>query len=133
MNEVNNMNEVSNMNEVIENWVAAKNELAALQKVERELRAQIAETVLEGKLEGSKTSIIGDWKLSATAVINYTVDSDALELRKAELSAADWAAMTFKPTVVASKLKKLSNDSVLHKIVSAKPGMAQLKVIEVFE
>lgn len=118
------------MNELIEEWANVKEELARLQKKERDLRLQIAPEVLKDKLEGSKTDTIDGWKLSATAVINYSVDEDELELRKNELTQRDWEALRYKPSVVAARFRRLDNDSILHRIVTAKPGMPQLKVVE---
>jgi predicted lipase len=118
------------MNELIEEWANVKEELAKLQNKERDLRLQIAPEVLQDKLEGSKTVVIDGWKLSATAVLNYNVDEEELELRKNELTQRDWEALRYKPTVNTTKFRKLDNDSALHRIVTAKPGMPQLKIVE---
>jgi hypothetical protein len=122
-----------NLNSLISEWQSLKDEIAELSDRERELRQQLTPLILEDKIEGSKTTRLGDYKLCATAVLNYTIDRDELELRRQSLTDEDWTALDFKPVVKPAAFRKLSSDSILHRVVAAKPGMAQLRVVEHYE
>lgn len=115
----------------IREWNGLKHEIDKLQKLEYALRESIAKKLLDGKLEGSKTSVVEDTlKMQATAVINYRVDRAELDLIKDELSETEWAALNFRPEVKVAAFRKLENDSKLHDAITSSPGRYQLKIVE---
>lgn len=121
------------INTLINLWSRIKSQLADLSIIERELRKEIADKILGDKIEGSATTTLGNYKLSATAVLNYTVDREALELIEDELSSLELNAIDWKPLARPAAFRKLPPESKLHRVVSVKPGMSQLKIVEVLD
>lgn len=121
------------LNSLISEWQSLKDKVAELSDKERELRQIITPFILEDKIEGSKTTRLGNYKLCATAVLNYTIDREELELRRQSLSDEDWTALDFKPVIKPTAFRKLPAESILHRIVAAKPGIPQLRVVEHYE
>ena len=112
----------------IDEWLSAKRTLEEAQAKERALREPIAKFVLADKLEGSSTLPFDDFKITAVAVVNYSIDCKALELIEDQLTIEDLLAIKYKPELILPVYKKLPEDSELHRVVTARPGMSQLKV-----
>lgn len=119
-----------NLLEEIKAWNGIKHEIANLAKIEYQMREKIAQEILDGKSEGSKTATIDTVKVQATATVNYSVDRGELDLIKDDLSEQEWSALNFRPEVKLSVFRKLDTDSQLHNCVTAKPGKFQLKIVE---
>lgn len=116
--------------DTLSEWINVKDQLDILKKKELELRTKLAPKILGDKIEGSKTGLLGEYKLQATGVINYTIDEAELIIRKDELDDAELAAILYKPKLKLAAYKKLDAQSTLRRIVSARPGLVQLKVVE---
>lgn len=121
-----------NINEEIHAWQLLKKQVEELQAQERDARIKLANRMLGDKIEGSLTQILGDYKLSATAVLNYTIDKDLLGSLQSQLSEQDWTAIEYVPRVKPSAFRKLPEDSLVHRMVKTTPGLSQLKVVEYF-
>ena len=118
------------MNEdIIQEWRQAKVELAALQKKERELRAEITDELLKAKLEGSVSQKNEEYKLTATAVLNRAVDQAVLESIWDDLTFEEQQCIEYKPKLILGKYKEFEQlESKLMEAITVKPGMAQLKL-----
>lgn len=121
-----------NINEEIHAWQLLKKQVEELQSQEREARIKIASRMLGDKIEGGLTQTLGDYKLSATAVLNYTIDKDMLSSFQSQLTEQDWTAIEYVPRVKASAFRKLPENSLVHRMVKTTPGISQLKVVEYF-
>lgn len=119
------------LHEKITKWQELKTQMEDIQNQERAIRKEITDFILEDKIEGSKTIKFNGSKLTATAVLNYSIDKSALEVFYSQLTEADLASIEYKPSINASKFRKLSEQSLMHEIVSVKPGMSQLKIVSV--
>lgn len=117
--------------EAILAWQIAKEKLNQLKDYELRLRKVVTDSILGDKLEGSKTEKAFDFKLTAKAVVNYTIDKAALELYANRLTDEELECIKYEPKVVESKYKKLPEDSLLHRVVTAKPGTPQLSLEEI--
>lgn len=116
-------------NEQIAEWLALKEQINALNEKERAIRMKICEMVLDGKTEGSKTKVVDDVKLSATAILTYSVDRGELDIYQDELTDDDRAALDYKPVIKKRQYRTLPDDSRLRQCVTITPGMPQLKVV----
>lgn len=116
---------------VINEWLELKQQIETLSSQERALRIKITEAVLAGKEEGSKTSTIDGIKLTATAVVNYNIDKEELDLIKDSLTDEELACLRYKPEVTLKNFRKLDPERTyqLFRAVSTSKGLPQLKVV----
>lgn len=115
--------------ETLENWENAKSQLDNYKTKELALRLQIADEVLGGAIKGTHHSLYdGMNKASVTAKLNLSVKPEELKVAWGDLSPIERECIQFKPTVKTGPYGKLPEDSLLRRIVSAKPGTPTLKV-----
>jgi hypothetical protein len=114
------------MKELIEHWLETKQRLDTIKTIEADLRRQITQELLADKAEGSVTKIIDGYKLQATAVLNYSLDEDAYQAYKYHMSKEELNCFRQKVELIRANLRKMDNDSVVHRIVTVTPGMPQL-------
>lgn len=119
-----------NITNDIHEWQLLKRKLDELQSQEREARIKIAALMLGDKIEGATTQVLGDYKMAATAVLNYSIDKDLFAAVNADMTQQDWTAIEYVPRVKASAFKKLPADSIVHRFVKTTPGLSQLKIVE---
>ncbi len=115
-------------NALIEEWGEAKTALANSKAAEMELRLKICKHILDGKKKGAKKGVIGKYVLTATAKLGTKVDKDALKSIWPNLSKEERAAIRFKPDVDAKEYKKLDKKSILHQVITSKPGTPSLEL-----
>lgn len=116
------------MEDKIKEWLTVSINLKVLKKQEIELRKEIAEHILDGKIKGSKKAIIGNDTMIATGVASPKLDEDLLKTIWSDLSKKEKACIKFSPKLVNDEYKKLDEKSNLHRAVELKPGMPQLKI-----
>lgn len=116
--------------QLLKQWRETKDKLEKISKEESELRSRLANHILDGKTDGSKTSYIDDVKVRATAPMYYTVDKSEYELYKEDFSDDDWKALEFKPSIKSAIFKKLPVDSMLRQVTKATPGKKQFAIVE---
>ena len=116
--------------QTIMHWLSAKAKLAEFKKRESTLRQKIATMVLGDQQKGVKHEKMFGFKVSPTAKLNQTLDVLGLTENWKKLNAEEKACIRFKPEIINEKLKDLPEDSMLHKFVTYKPGMPELKITE---
>jgi adenylate cyclase len=116
------------MEEKVKAWIVQKDKLAAAKIAEGELRAEICEHILAGKIKGAKKGIIGVYVLIATAKLGQKIDKDALKSIWTDLSKAERQAIRFKPELIAKEYKMLGAKSILHQTITSKPGTPGLEL-----
>jgi len=114
--------------ETLENWCSAKCKLDSAKTLELNLRNHIAEEVLDGAIKGTHHSNYGFNKASVTAKLNLSVAPEELKVSWKDLSPTERECIQFKPIVKTGPYNKLPENSLLRRIVSAKPGTPTLKV-----
>lgn len=107
-------------------WIIQKHKLDVAKKHELELRKEICEHILQGKIKGSKKSTIGTYVLTATAKINNKIDAELLESIWESLSDKEKACVKYKPSLIAAEYKKLKGAVKLHRCIDSKPGTPAL-------
>ena len=113
----------------IQEWLDIKAQLDELNLKERQLRKEICTEVLGDKLEGSVTAKSEELKITATAILNRTLDQAVLESVWEDLSWEEQQAVEYKPKLKVKQYKMYeTTDSKLLEAVTVKPGMAQLRV-----
>lgn len=118
--------------DILEEWGVTKDNLDKFKFKELQLRNLIASDVLEGEIKGTHHGMYGLSKASVTAKLNFTVTPEELKIAWKDLSPAERECIQFKPTVKTGPYNKLPEDSLLKRIVIAKPGTPTLK-IKLFE
>lgn len=114
-------------------YFAVKQEMARLSKLEREMRAKICEEYLMGVLEGSRTVNAGRFKVTVSAVLNRSVDAEALDTIWEDLNWDEQQLIEFKPKLKIKEYKQAEAvGTKLMDVVTVKPGMSQLKVEELY-
>lgn len=111
---------------LIELWLEYKDDLAEAKEHELELRKEICEHILEGKIKGSKKGTIGNYVLVASAKLNIKVDAELLESIWEELSEKEKACIKYKPSLIAKKYNSLDGALKLHRCIDSKPGTPTL-------
>lgn len=110
----------------VQSWLIAKEELATLKARELDLRNQICEHILDGKIKGTSNKVIGVYSLSAAAKLNNKVEKEELQAMWSDLSPEEKECVKFKPEVVAKNYGKIAADSNLHRVITSKPGTPTL-------
>jgi hypothetical protein len=113
---------------LIADWQRAKARLDGAKKYELELRNKILPQVLEGKQSGSKTTVFGGFKVTATARLNYTIDEAELDILGEALTEEEKACVEWKPKVNVTRYNKLPEVSALRQAVTVKPGQGALSI-----
>lgn len=118
-------------NSVISEWLSLKQQIEVLAAKEKAIRIKIAAAVLGDKTEGSKTSTIDGVKMTATAVVNYTIDKEEFNLLKDQLSQEELNCIRYKPELILGNFRKLDAEkpALLMRVVSTSQGLPQLKVV----
>ena len=114
--------------EQVESWLKWKSNLAVAKENELNLRKEICEHILQGKVKGSKKSSIGVYILTATAKLNIKIDSEHLETIWKELPPEEKACIKYKPSLIAAEYKKLKGKITLNRCIDSKPGTPGLEL-----
>jgi hypothetical protein len=109
-------------------WQKAKIKLDKAKKAELELRNKILSKVLADKQVGSKTTVFGGYKITATARLNYSIDEAELSILGDTLTEEEKACVDWKPKVNQARYNKLPDDSKLKQAVTVKPGQGALSI-----
>lgn len=110
----------------VKEWLNAKKKLDHYKDNEMSLRKTICSFILGTKTKGSKTDMVGEFKMTATAKLNTVIDKDALKAIWPDLSKQEKACIRFKPELVAANYKKIPANSKLHQVITDKPGAPTL-------
>lgn len=111
---------------LVEKWIEATKTLSLAKKEEIRLRNLILPRMLKDKISGSITDTFGGYKLSATARLNYTIDSAELAILHDELSEEELACVKYDPTLRIANFNKLPEHNKLSLAVTIKPGQGSL-------
>lgn len=114
--------------DILKGWVTAKDNLDKFKFRELQLRNLIADDVLGDEIKGTHHGMYGLSKASVTAKLNFTVTPEELKIAWKDLTPVERECIQFKPTVKTGSYNKLPEDSLLKRIVIAKPGTPTLKV-----
>ena len=117
--------------DIVLKWSELSTDLLSIKKRESSLRKKIADVVLNGKKKGIKHEILENLKVSATGKINLTIDKEGLRAIWSDLSKEERACINFDPSIVVSKYNKISDESPLKSVITAKPGHPGLKIAEI--
>jgi len=111
-------------------WNELHKMLTRLKIEENDLRRELAEGILQGRT-GTYHFKVDDLKISAVGKISTNVDSAALNAIWKNLTIEEKDSIKFKPEIISKKYKELPADSKLSQVVTTKPAMPSLKVVEV--
>lgn len=114
-------------------WRALKEKVDEFKEKESTLRRTICKFVLKSKQSGSKTHKEFGFKIRATGKLNTNLDKDELKKIWLNLSRAERRCIKFSASLNEKEYKKLPADSILHTVVSKKPGMPSLEISELEE
>lgn len=112
--------------EKVKEWLIISGRLKSIKEDEMELRKEICDHILDGKIKGAKSSTFGKYTMTATAKIGEKVDQDLLKVMWPELSKAEKACFKFKADLVSKEYKTLDAKSNVHRAVDSKPGAPTL-------
>ena len=115
--------------EDIEYLLQLRKEIAKLNTAEVELRTRIAEGLLGEKTEGQVTGNIAGYKITAKAVMNYTVDKDGYALYEGQLTDEERKCFKLRPELQLAPFKKLPEGALAKLFVSSSKGRPQLTVV----
>ena len=115
--------------ELLDKWLSASKALVKAGEDELKYRNLILPKVMDGKQNGSKTTLFGGHKVTGTARINYQLDPAALSALMPALTDDEKACINWKPSLKAREYQKLADHSNLQEVVTAKPGQGQLKIV----
>lgn len=119
---------MENIDKDIATWQRLVNKLADTKAAELAMRLKIAESILDGKVKGSKTTVIGKYKMTATAKVNTKISREELQSMWKALLPEERQAVKFDPSLIAAEYKKLPNDSILNNAITVKPGTPSLEI-----
>lgn len=115
--------------DLIEEYLVAKKQLQIAKEEEMALRLRLIAPMLEGKLEGSESELIGDYKVTATAKVNRTLDRAVLDAIWGDLDERARGAIDFKPALKLADYRPLEEEgNMLMEAVTVKPGTSAIKV-----
>lgn len=112
----------------IKEWLILSGRLANIKEDEMELRKEIAEHILAGKVKGTKSSSFGPYTMNATAKLNTKIDKELLQTMWSDLSEEEKKCIKFDPKLVDKEYKNLDAKSNLHRAIESKPGAPTLKL-----
>ncbi len=116
------------MEDKVQAWIKADAAMRAAKAHELELRKELCDHILQGKIKGSKTTQIGQYKLSATAKLNAKIDKDALKSIWFDLTPAEKQSVKFDPKLIAKNYNGLDASCTIHHVITHKPGTPALSV-----
>lgn len=116
----------------LEEWMKAKIELEEIKKKEMNLRLVLCKKILKGIVKGSRSENIGEYKVTATAKINTSVDEDALSEIWNDLSNEEKACFKYKPSLILRQYNSLPNEKKrIYSALISKPGTPTLVIKEI--
>jgi len=111
---------------IYEEWLKAKAVLKQAQKTELSLRNKICRELLADKMQGTAKHNDRNVTFVAKAVLNYSLDEQALIAKESQLTDEERACIRTKYAVNVSAYKQLAGKPTLGRLVTIKPGQAQL-------
>jgi len=112
----------------IKEWLILSGRLKNIKADEMELRKEIAEHILAGKIKGTKSSTFGAYTLTASAKLNNKLDKELLQTMWPDMSKEEKNCFKFDPKIVDKEYKNLDAKSDVHRCVESKPGTPTLKL-----
>lgn len=112
----------------IRDWINAEARLKDVKATEMRLRKKICDHVLQNTDKGTVSLEIFGWKLSATAKINVSLDSERLQAIIPDLSPSELEAINWKPSLIVKAYKLLPEATKLNEAVTEKAGTPSLKI-----
>lgn len=110
-------------------WVEAKRQLAVLKDKERKLRDAIElELRQDHNAWGTVKKEIDGLKFKSSVSLRYTIDEKEFDKISDRLSDDELMAVTYKLSLNVSEYKKLPENSVLRKAVTARLTTPQLSI-----
>ena len=105
-----------------------KDQLVEVKEKELELRNEICDLILDGKVKG--TSHFKKFGLDAAAVAkeNVKIDKDVLKTIFKKLSPQEKACIKYKPELINKEYKNLPENSIFHQAVVTTPGTPALTI-----
>ena len=113
---------------LVNEWMKVAAELSILKAKEAELRKQICGEFIPEYQEGTHHYIMDELDLVGVGKVNFTVDGKLLESNWEVLPPEVKACFKFKPEVIKKTYKNMPHDSIVHKFITAKPGMPSLDI-----
>lgn len=117
----------------VKNWIDAKKQVDHWKKVEVEYRNKLLDDIqIKKSYVGTLHKTWGEYNITATYKTNKSVDSDALKAIWDDMSKDEQSAFQYKPSIVLSKYKDVSESDNVASCVIEKPaqGSLSLKIIE---
>lgn len=115
-------------------WMKVKKEIDELKKKENHLRIQMCKSILKGMIKGSRSEVIGKYKVTATAKINTSVDEEALLEIWPDLSDEEMACFKFPPKLNMRQYNSLDPEKKrIYSALISKPGLPTISIKEVKE
>ncbi len=121
------------MEEKIKEWIIMSSRLKDIKESEMELRKDICDTILAGKIKGTKSSTFGVYTMTATAKLNGKLDKELLQSMWSDLSEEEKACFKFDPKLIDKEYNKLDSKSNVHRAIEMNPGAPNLKIKSIKE
>ena len=119
-----------NIEEKLIEWEYTANELKLLRKKEADMRRVLVDELLKHSdtQEGRDVTEFVQFNAVVNIKVNRNVDDAALTSIINDLSDDERASIVYKPSLDMRRYRKLPDSSILHSVVTAKPGMPTLKL-----
>jgi len=113
-------------------WAKIEKKLKELKKEEVDTRRELCQELFDSQ-PGKRKIVkeIDGIKITANYKTTTKIDAEALKQIFVDLSPEDEECIEYKPSLKKRNYNKLSEDSLLHEVVTEKPSMPTLKVEEV--
>lgn len=120
---------MENIQEIAYALKAAQEQLSEIKETERILRIQLADAIdLESKKIGMNKIEAGDLVIKATRKVNYSLDSDTLDIIWDTLSPEEQECVKYKPSLSLAAYKKIDHET-LDEAIEVKPAMPAIQVL----
>lgn len=119
------------INNTLEEWMEVKQKLSEYKAKENQLRRELCKRILRGIVKGSRSEIVGKYKVTATAKINNTVDEEVLLTIWSDLSDSEKACFKFSPQLILKQYNDLPEDAkTIYSAITSRPGLPSLSLKE---
>lgn len=110
------------------NWINAKKNLDHFKNLEKKLRLEIVEPILEGKTKGTHNVQDGPYKIKAVKKVDTTLDAEILSFLWEDLSELEQDCIQYKPSLKGKEYAACENHELLDNCIITKPAMPTLSI-----